>query len=725
MSETDSEASVDANTQPAAADVAPAAQGRQPASFWRGQIAASKRQVDDRLQDWQTNVNFRVQKPFGGVGDNESSAADRVAVPEDWARTRQKTAQLSFQLPKIIADPTAPQFEPAAPLVSAAVNKILDSESRASYMIDECLADVINAAGLMVSKVGIDIRYEEVQEPNPPTLEQIPLEEGGGVREVPPAQPFTVVRHKISQRIYWDRLSPADFLWPAEFKSSDWDKAAWLGHKGRLPVPEARRRWKLAPTWEPPKAARHKSLADNVLPTESLVSDEVEYTEIWYYAALIDGDKVHPDCIRTIIFVEGQDQPVVHEDTPWQQWVPSPPVPAPAPAAAPPAVPPAPGAPVAAAPPPPPPPSLPHYVGLRKLPIRVATLQYISDMAVPPSDSEAARPQVREMIRSRSQMIRQRDHSVPLRWFDVNRIDDDVIQKMRAGEWQDMIPLNGGGERAIGEIARANYPRENFEFQHVIGADLDRAWSLGSNQFGAVNNTIRSAAEVKAIGGANDVRLEYEKARVNRYIAEGASIIFSLLQRYLDQTMWVKIVGEQGIERLTPVTDQTLSGDYDFTFKADSSDRVDVGARLDRAIKTYNLMAKSPTCNASAWEKEILELSGFDPAKFLRPPQQKGPDNANISFRFSGEDMLNPMAVAAMLKSGYDIGPDDIKAAAMMIRDAIASMPNAMAMGAPPTVGQTTGQPNTPAPQSHQDMEAPPTAEPILKRAGDGSRLVA
>src|SRR5574338_315472 len=242
-----------------------------------------------------------------------------------------------------------------------------------------------------------------------------------------------------------------------------------------------------------------------------------------------------------------------------------------------------------------------YYKGLRRLPIRVETLVYVSDTAVPPSDSEAARPQVRELIKSRSQMLRQRDSSIPLRWYNTNLMDPAIVEKIAQGGWQEPVPVNGPGERMIGEVARANFPRENFEFQSVIGNDLDRAWSLSNNQLATPNPGGRSATEDNVVQSAGQVRLDYEKARGNRYLIEGAEVLFSLMQKFRHGTKWVSVPGPQG-DTLQQVTPLDLQGEYLFDIVADSSDRIDTATKQANATKLYNIMANSPIVNRQALE---------------------------------------------------------------------------------------------------------------------------
>jgi hypothetical protein len=694
------------DTTDAAAEDGTLPMSEKDSAAWRGRIEAASKNRQDFLTSWQTNVSFRVQKPFSGdVVSVESQEADRLSLPEDWARTKQKTAQLMFYLPKVVAKATEPLWQEMAPVVTEALNKTMRKECQARYMIDECLADVINASGVMVSMVGVDLRYEQVdieEKIFDPVLQQ----------EIPTGQMIQVPR-LASRRFYWKRISPALFLWPAEFTGSNWDEAPWLGREYFLTLAQAKQRFKLPADWEPKESAKPELVSDRVRneTSKQYGTSYVKVQEIWYKACEYDESVARPDALRRLTFVDSYEHPVEHEAPEWQEWVDA--------QEAVPEGPPGPdGNPTT-----PPRPEIPgHFRGIRKFPIRVETLTYVSDTSIPPSDSEAGRPQVREMIKSRSQMIRQRDHSIPLRWYDVNRVDDAVIQNFRNGVYQDFIPMNGTGDRAIGEVARANYPRENFEFTNVIGADLDRSWALSNNQLATLTDTERSATEVKQVGAAADTRLFYEKDKINNYIVGGVEVLYSLMQLFMDEPAWVTVVGQDGADVLKQATPDMFQAEYEFEFVPDSSDRVDQTTKLDKTLKAYNLLGGSPGINRQELERQVIVDLGLDPQKIIAPPPEPQPEKPNISYRFGGEDMLNPIALALLLKS-EQVTPEEIKAAAMVLQDAVKqiSTPQNLPGTRPPDeaagvvpAGDPNGGPVEP-PQGQID--------PILKRGVTGEHL--
>jgi hypothetical protein len=165
-------------------------------------------------------------------------------------------------------------------------------------------------------------------------------------------------------------------------------------------------------------------------PDAEPVGKYVKFAQIFYKKSVIDPKEKDPRKLGMVVMIEGKDKPAVDEDLRWQAYDPQ----------------------------------SRTWGGLTSFPLKVLTLVYVSDEDVPPSDSEIGRPQVKELNKSRTQMLQQRDRSAPMRWFDVNMVDEAIADQMEHGTYQGMIPMNGPGNNAIGEVARANYPRETFQF---------------------------------------------------------------------------------------------------------------------------------------------------------------------------------------------------------------------------------------------------------------------
>jgi hypothetical protein len=217
--------------------------------------------------------------------------------------------------------------------------------------------------------------------------------------------------------------------------------------------------------------------------------DLVSYTRVYYWKARQDPDELYLDKIGTLVYVAGIEDPVIDEDFKGQRWDES----------------------------------TKSLVGLTIFPLRIGTLTYISDKAVPPSDSEMGRPQVDEKMRSRSQMILQRDRSAPMRWANANRVDPMILQSLVKGDdYQRIIPVNGDGSTALGEVARANYPSENWDFDRVIDKDLGRLVAGGAEPDRAVQRRAGAPPPKRTSCRATSPRARQKSARRSRSSSAGS-----------------------------------------------------------------------------------------------------------------------------------------------------------------------------------------------------------
>lgn len=618
------------------------------AKLWLGRITAAKKKHKEYTDKWKENVSFRIMQPF-----ESESETDRVATPDDWSRTRAKIASLYSATPNVSLEPLHPRYAPATPVFAKIVNHVLKHQAKPGIVMRECLPDLINASGICAAIV----RYEATF-----TTQQAPAID---VSTLPPEQamammqsgqmPMTDVEVPVSERFTMRRISPTQLLIPADFTGSDFNDADWIGYEGVMPWAVAKREFKLDDDDKEKVVGGTKPETLNDDQKDSGEDDRVKYQELYYWNYRFDADEKYLERIRKIVFVDGiKDRPVVDEDYQGQKFDDK----------------------------------AGSYIGVCILPIQVCTLAYVSDQAIPPSDSEIGRPSVLERMRSRSQMLLQRELSLPLRWADTSRVDPSVLENLQKGAWQPIIPTQGSGERAFGESARASYPREDWQFDGVINKDLDDAWSLSSNQMGNFASGERSASEANYVQQANSNRIGVERAQVVQFFLSLCEVLGGLVQLYYDPKDTEPIVGPDGEQRLQAWDMARIAGKFVYTITQDSTVLLDSEARIEKLMKALNLTGKSGYVNPEPIIAEVLSLSGIDPAQVMTKPNPPKPDDPNISLRLTGsEDLLNPVAIGFLIKSGQAPEPVHIAAAKQLIADAMGTVLPPTVPGQAPTQG--------------------------------------
>jgi hypothetical protein len=623
------------------------------AKKWKARIAESKKVTEKFLKTWQENVDYRVGKPFATASDE-----DRVAVNPDWPNTKAKQAQLFSQVPELRLSPKLKDVPTLATAVAPFASELNDQFKRAGIAtaMHECMADLINASALAVT-------FTHYAEKRTTTKLSVEPREAYSMLDDEEFQvaidddliPTQAVPKVTDKRYRIERVSPGDALWSKTFKGSDFEMSPWVGHKGRLTWAEAKGRFELGDEMREDAIGgipnQRETLAS--IHDETTVDDaQVEFVELFYRRHVYHPEETSYDAIQRVVFIEGIDQPVINRPWEGQRYSEE----------------------------------TGKYVGSCRYPLQFCTLAYVSDMAVPPSDTEIGRPQVDELISSRTQMIHQRRHSQPLRWLNTNLIDPLIQDAVQRGVYQGFIPVNGDGSRAIGEVARANYPRENFDFDRVAKDDLREAWQIGSNQLGSDSSGETSASEANIIQSNFQTRIGYERSLVAKFVVAQAEVLAGLLALYGDFT--VPEVAPDDMVRLQGWDRTQIANHFVYTIRPDSTVLQDATQRTAQLNKLLSNTAPSGFVDVEPLLREMYELNGLDPDKLVRRPPPKGIDPANLSFRFGGaDDLLNPLVVAVMLAAGIAPTVEQLEAAKGMIMASMtpvsgAPMPSG---GSPPT----------------------------------------
>lgn len=600
---------------------------------WRARLDKAKKERKKKGTDWKINIDYRRGKPFASESDE-----DRIAVNIDWPLTKAKHASLFSQVPAVTATSDLAQLKPIAGLWSRAVNKRL-GRAKVDVAMDEAMPDVINASAIGAVITGYETLTEKrsIEAPVDPSAPVDPL--------APPMPPEMVeVDFPVSKRFYSRRISPFDLLTPEEFIGSDFDDANWIGESGRMLWAQAQAEFGLqdeqrskvvGQDWRSDLENSNDSDSER---GDSANADTVSYDQIFYWRHRYDPLCKHFDCIYRLVFVNGIQEPVI--DEPWKGQELS-----------------ADGS---------------KYLGVHKFPIQVCTLTYLTDESIPPSDTAIGRPQVNELIASRTEMVLQRKRSTPMRWVDVSRVDPMVLDTIMKGEYQGIIPVIGNGDKAIGEVARAVMARESFEFDRVAKADLQEMWRLGPNQLGQFATGERSASEAKNVQQGYATGAGMERARVAKFFVNIATVMAGLVARFDD---FEGILTPEEVAQLDATwPKETRDAEFVFNIRPDSTVLLDTEQRIQQLERTINLSAKSPFVNPKPMIEEYLTLNGMDLATSMVDPQPPEPEPAAISMRLAGAiDLLNPMVLAFLIKSKQAPSPEDLHAAQIMLQ----------AMGAP------------------------------------------
>lgn len=591
-------------------------------AWWEGAITAGE-EPRDQLADaeWKPNV--------AAYRGKRTKKGDEIPVNVDFYNTEQKKAQLFFRVPQVQLTAKRPEFADAVVIFQPVINHKLGAHGvNAAVLMDEVLFDCLCPSGLMVSKIG----YEAIEDGQ--TLVQVGMKPGPPVPGqvlglqtpmVPDMQPAPRI---IAERYFWDRISPAKVGWLADFHGSDYDKAPALWFEFVEDLEVAKRRGWVPPDFGGSGEDKHRLVDDTKAQSARQI---VIGKEIWYRTHRFDPKVKHPEHIRQLILIDGLKQPAVHRDSPYQKFDPQ---------------------------------SGKLVAGMRGFPIHIGTLRYVSDCAYPPADCSISRTQVDELSEARGQMQQQRRRSLSMRWADKNRVAPEDVEKLKAGKQQSIWMTDGNGNEIIGEVARAEYPRENRVFMEIVNQDINREWALSENSLGQSEG--ESATEASLIQTNINTRQDYERTKVLTYFVRGAEKLASLIQMFADQEDYIEVVGPEGEKRLQAWDKTQIQGEFVFSAKPDSAQRVDAVQDRKLATEAVNYMAKSPVSNQLELARWFWAKMGEDPAKMVQEPQPAGPPPPNVSVRVTMDDLAGPAGTAALKilqQAGYQLTEQDLAGA--------------------------------------------------------------
>jgi hypothetical protein len=577
--------------------------------FWRGEIDRSVRMDEPSYTKAEENLRFYTGEPLDAMPDGEF-----VNTNVDFYETEQKTAQLFFESPEL-------QFAAGAGFEQthqgvAAFRKLVNVILGPDYI--DALETVLISLKRCVVTTGLGptvIGYH-------PTIQEVPPDQGmvpGAVLGL--SAPVPVPVHEAW---FWDDMSDKKFRKPADFKSTDFDKAPWLGMDFRLPLRVGQKLFNLPPDFEGTRTRDEKVLgADRQMTDDDAAMAYIDGTIVWYKAHLFDDDEIHPEIYRRHVIVDGLDDFADKDDPAWRS---------------------------------------PYQTKLPNgrlradsmigNPIHVFSLRAGIDSANPPSDAKMRRPLVKELNLFRKQMVDERDINKPKFAFNTDVLPPDAITKIEAAMTGALIPLPGvafagGLDNNFRLLAQGTSPRQTYLANDYITTDIGKTSGIDATGAGVEDDNQETATKTAEVAKARNVRLDAERKRILRqYLKAVDGKIAPLVLRFCSDPMRVaELIGVQDAQLYLQWRAEVLeAGDPrpKFTAKPDSQIKLDAAAALKQWLNIYNFAAKDPLVNRGEILRRIFELSGQDAAKFIAPEPPESKPEPNLGFAFKGED-FNPL----------------------------------------------------------------------------------
>jgi hypothetical protein len=668
-------------------------------SFWRTEIQQARQKREDvaSTYGWDDNLKRYVPKP-NKTADGKLNY--EVNIGADFRDVERKKAALFYDTPQVSLDVTqdreiAPATPQTPPLMLSTLalwhqeilNELLGPQhANVKPTILKAIFNCLCPSGVGPVSVGyqVTMRTMTTQAPvlNPlgqPVMQPVdPLAQIGAVMGItPPPVPVPMMQEievevPIEERWFVSGFSPKALLIPISFRDTDFQRAPWLGKDWRKPVSQVRREYGLPKDWVAGVADdEQKPYFDNQTPEtgEDDAGDPyVSGVEITYRAQLRAEEEVHPDAMRQLVLVDGKDTPLVHRDSPYQDFTETGEL---------------------------------TDDSLRGFVDRPLVLRDLSDSAWIPSDCAVTAALTKELEKFRTDSVKQRANSRRVILFDSAKIDPSAKDKIEQGTIGMFVPvvegaLLQGKDAVMQEVAQPSLGRETFMAQDIIERDREQILGIGANQSGVATRGRKTATEQTIVQRNSEARFEQERQRVLEWYLDVVSAFDTLVLRYADARIAVKILGE-GRGQLWAQHKGALAGGYAHALRVDSGKYLDVEADRRQMLQFYNQVRQDPFINPRLILKDLAEKFGYDPAEFIvEPPKPQKDLKASVTIK---SEMLDPalpqfpIMIALLRQGGWEISETDVQLAQQQALAQTGGMLPVSGVGPDPKGGGMIGHP--------------------------------
>ncbi len=658
-------------------------------AFWRDEIDRSERIATTHHTEWQENIDwFSGQSPDARTAVNDKKPFVNVNV--DFYQVEQKLAQLFYETPDLqltVKGGLVLRAQmPGAPPVPASTTPASPTPQPGAMPQPPTQAQIVYAHRLLMNEILGDEHADILSTVQHAIKDCLCV--GGMGPVILGYEPTMRNGVAVYQQWYGLNFSLKKFLMPADFASTDWDRAPWLGMRVRLPLVVTQREFPAVfaanPDFKGATETDEHVLNDQTRGKEPSGMKYADLIIIWYRAAQFDPMVQHPEQYRELVLIDGIDAVARHRDSPHQEFT-----------------------------------ETGQLTGdsLIGNPIHPLTIRTVPDSSYVPSDSQMTRPLVRELCKFRTQMVQERDVTRPRYGFDSEKLTPPEVTKLVNGELGDLIALEGGSlaqgvQTIIANLIPQGTRRESYVANDYITHDIEKTLAIDATGAGTnAGSSEESATKTATVDRNRAVRLDAERRQVLRWYLKLVYKLSALVCRYMTPDVVAQWIGQEQAQIWAQWDRKASDGRVSFDARPDSQVRLDAAAERKFALDLYNFTAKDPNSNRVELLKNLFTKAGLDVTKaVIEQVPQKEPE-PNVSLAFKGEDFVGPQGDQVrevLAKLGIAISQQAVTSGATQ-------MMHQVALG----LRDATGKAIPPKPQPAEHGGPADQVRPLSKAQGD------
>lgn len=291
----------------------------------------------------------------------------------------------------------------------------------------------------------------------------------------------------------------------------------------------------------------------------------------------------------------------------------------------------------------------------------------VSDQFYPIGDLEAIAPLQMELDKTRTQLMNDRKRYARKYLYHERSFDQAGREALESEDDGRMIPVvdeNRALQDVVVPMPQVPVSPEIYSYSDIITSDINQVSGVSEYSRGSLPETRRTATEASIIADAQNARAADKLAIIEIGISNVARRVVQLMQQFMTGEAMARMTKPDGENLWIPYSREDITGEYDFTVEAGSTQPFNDTMRRQQAISLLNAVAPliGQVIDPTAIARYVLQ-AGFnitDPEKFLMEPppapDASGTEQGMPSMDPAAAEGLEPQAGANQAMGGVPPG---------------------------------------------------------------------
>jgi hypothetical protein len=255
----------------------------------------------------------------------------------------------------------------------------------------------------------------------------------------------------------------------------------------------------------------------------------------------------------------------------------------------------------------------------------------IPDYFYPMGDLEALESLQQELDKTRSQMMNARKRYARKYLYHERSFGPEGREALESDQDGRLVPVvdeNKPLSETVVPMPQTPLSPEVYNMSEIVEADINTVSGVSEYARGQMPEIRRTATEASIIADAGNARAADKLATVEIGIGQIARRVIQLMQQFMTGEQMAQ-VSNRGASLFVPYTRDDVTGEYDFSVEAGSTQPINDTIRKQQAVSLLNALAPlvGTVIDPSALAKHVL-TNGFgikDPDKFMMQQQPQVP----------------------------------------------------------------------------------------------------